>query len=143
LAPALDMVEEHEPTRSARILIVEDDALLASYVEDVIVWSGFGLAGIAASGNQALSLADLHRPQLALVDIQLPGVDGIELACLLRLNFNVPTIFMSGRDDPATRLRAAAAQPLGFLPKPFVPSQVFNAIERALGASNFPAQLRR
>jgi FixJ family two-component response regulator len=54
------------------------------------------------------------------------------LACLLRQRFGLPAIFLSGLADADTTARAQAAQPLGFLPKPFLPSQVFNAIQRAL-----------
>ena len=123
------------PNNSARILIIEDDQLVASYIEDVLTEAGFTVAGIVASGNEALVLAAQHPLQLALVDIQLPGpMDGIELARLMRLEFNVPTIFLSGLIDPNTIRRAETAQPLGFLHKPFVPSRLFNAIELALAA---------
>ena len=119
------------------ILIVEDEALVASYIEEVLGELGFRAAGIAASGTEALSLAAESRPSLALVDIRLTGpIDGIELACLLRQKFALPAIFLSGLIDAETIERARIAEPLGFLPKPFLPSQVFNAIQRAL---NLPA----
>jgi CheY-like chemotaxis protein len=133
------VVEQSVPNNSARILIIEDDQLVASYIEDVLTEAGFTVAGIVASGNEALVLAAQHPLQLALVDIQLPGpMDGIELADLLRLKFNLPVIFLSGVIDPHTIRRAEATQPLGFLRKPFVPSQVFDAIEQALAASRPP-----
>jgi CheY-like chemotaxis protein len=123
------------PGKSARILIIEDDQLVASYIEDVLNGAGFSVAGIAASGNEALAIAAQQPLQLALIDIQLAGsMDGIELARLMRLEFNVPTIFLSGLIDPNTIRRAETAQPLGFLHKPFVPSRLFNAIELALAA---------
>jgi CheY-like chemotaxis protein len=121
----------------ARILIIEDDQQVASYIEDVLTVAGFAVAGIATTANEALVLAAEHLPQLALIDIQLPGaMDGIKLASLIRVKFNVPAIFLSGLADPDTIRRAEAAQPLGFLQKPFVPSQVFNAIEQALAAGS-------
>ncbi len=127
------MVAADGPSKAVTILIVEDEALIASYIEEVLGESGFRIAGIAASGPEALALAAEAHPSLALVDIRLTGpIDGIELACQLRQNFGVPAIFLSGLIDGETAKRAAAAQPLGFLPKPFRPSQVFNAIERAL-----------
>ena len=127
------MVAHPDRSKPVSILIVEDEALIASYIEEVLGESGFQIAGIAASGPEALSLAAESRPSLALVDIRLTGpLDGIELACLLRQKFAVPAIFLSGLADAETAARAQAAQPLGFLPKPFLPSQVFNAIQRAL-----------
>ena len=126
------MVAPPDRSKPVSILIVEDEALVASYIEQVLGESGFRVAGIAASGAEALSLAE-NRPSLALVDIRLTGpIDGIELACLLRQKFGLRAIFLTGLVDGATAERAQAADPLGFLAKPFKPSQVFNAIERAL-----------
>jgi CheY-like chemotaxis protein len=128
-----DVVAKAGASKPTSILIVEDEALVASYIEEVLAESGFRVAGIAASGPEALSLAEETRPRLALVDIRLTGpIDGIELACLLRQKFGVPAIFLSGLADQETTHRAQLAEPLGFLRKPFRPSQVFNAIERAL-----------
>ncbi len=128
------MVAPDDRRKPVSILIVEDEALIASYIEEVLAESGYCVAGIAASGQEALSLAAENHPTLALVDIRLNGpIDGIELACLLRQKFSLPAIFLSGLADPETTARAAAARPLGFLAKPFLPSQVFKAIEHALG----------
>lgn len=127
------MVAPTGRSKPVSILIVEDEALIASYIEEVLGGSGFHVAGIAASGPEALSLAAENHPSLALVDIRLTGpIDGIELACLLRQRFALPAIFLSGLADADTTARAQTARPLGFLPKPFLPSQVFNAIQRAL-----------
>jgi CheY-like chemotaxis protein len=127
------VVAPPDRSKPVSILIVEDEALIASYIEEVLGGSGFRVAGIAASGPEALSLAAENHPSLALVDIRLTGpIDGIELACLLRQRFGLPAIFLSGLADADTTARAQTARPLGFLPKPFLPSQVFNAIQRAL-----------
>ena len=123
-----------ELPRRASILIVEDEALVASYIQEVLEESGFTVAGIASSGPEAVSLAGSRLPDLALVDIRLAGpMDGIEAAQLMRDRFNIMSIFLSGLCDPETLERAKTALPLGFLEKPFRPSQVFNALQRALG----------
>ena len=129
------VVAQSDARKPVKILIVEDEALIASYIEEVLGESGFEVAGIAASGPEALSLAAEAAPALALVDIRLTGpIDGIELACMLRQKYGLPSIFLSGLVDGETARRAETAQPLGFLPKPFLPSQVFKAIDRALNA---------
>src|SRR5579864_3798064 len=129
-----EVVASPDRSKPVSILIVEDEALVASYIEEVLGESAFRVAGIAASGPEALSLAAETSPALALVDIRLTGpIDGIELACRLRQKFALPAIFLTGLVDVDTTERAAAAEPLGFLRKPFLPSQVFKAIERALG----------
>jgi DNA-binding NarL/FixJ family response regulator len=118
--------------RTINLLIVEDEALVASYIQDVLEESGFTIAGVASSGPEALSLAGEMPVELALVDIKLAGpMDGIEVAKLLRERHDVPSIFLSGLHDPQTMRRAQEADPLGFLQKPFRPSQVFNALEKA------------
>src|SRR4051812_44018375 len=119
--------------RTLNLLIVEDEALVASYIQDVLEESGFHIAGIASSGAEAISLASEVPLDLALVDIKLSGpMDGIEVARLLRERHKVPSIFLSGLQDPETMARARSIEPLGFLPKPFRPSQVYNALEKAL-----------
>jgi two-component system, response regulator PdtaR len=130
---------EDKIKRPVSILVVEDDALVASYIQEVLEESGFAIAGIASSGPEAISLASNTRPELALVDIKLAGpMDGIEVARLMRSRFNVLSIFLSGICDPETMERAKTAGPLGFLEKPFRPSQVFNALQRALAELQQP-----
>ena len=119
--------------RQASILIVEDEALIASYIQEVLEESGFTIMGVASTGPEAMSLASANPPDLALVDIKLAGpMDGIEVAQLMRSRFNVNSIFLSAMCDPETMERAKSVTPLGFLEKPFRPSQVFNALQRAL-----------
>ena len=115
------------------LLVVEDEALVASYIRDVLEESGFVVSGVASSGPEALSLASEGAIDLALVDIKLAGpMDGIEVARLLNERFEVRSIFLSGLYDADTMERAKVAKPLGFLQKPFRPSQVFNALEKAI-----------
>jgi DNA-binding NarL/FixJ family response regulator len=118
---------------SASILIVEDEALVASYIQEVLEESGFAVAGVASSGHEAISLASERAPDMALVDIKLAGpMDGIEVASLLGEQFRIGSIFLSAACDPATMERAQKVAPLGFLQKPFRPSQVFNTLQQAL-----------
>ena len=129
------MTGESGSKRRSGILVVEDETLLASSIKDVLEESGFSVA-VASSGPEALSLAFADPPDLALIDIWLRGpMDGIEVACNLREQLGVPPIFLSGALDPHVVECARLARPAGFLHKPFRPSQVFNAIERALGGA--------
>ena len=117
----------------ARLLVVEDDVLLASALQELLGDSGFEVVGTAGSAAAAVSLAKDQNPQLALIDICLVGpIDGIELACRLRDEYRIPTIFLTGLADPEARERALIARPLGFLRKPYRASQVYNAIVQAL-----------
>ncbi|HEY1797969.1 MAG TPA: response regulator [Stellaceae bacterium] len=116
------------------ILIVEDEALVATSIGDMLEELGFEVTGIAASGLEALALVAEQKPRLALIDIRLAGsVDGIELASQLREEYGIPAMFLSGVIGPEIAVRAQAAHPLGMMQKPFRPSEIFNAIERAIG----------
>lgn len=124
-------------TAPARLLIVEDDGLLASSLEELLNASGFDVVGIAGSAATAASLAEERQPQLALIDIRLVGpIDGIELACHFPEQLRIPAIFLSGLADPETQEGAAVAKPLGFLQKPCRASEVFNVIQRALSEAS-------
>lgn len=115
------------------ILIVEDEPLISSYIAHVLKEFSFSITGCSSSGTEAIALAGQHAPGLAVVDIQISGnMDGIEVAKALRDRFGVPTIFLSGVKDGATIERARAIGSLEILRKPFLPSELLDAVERAL-----------
>lgn len=115
------------------ILIVEDEPLISSYVIEILQKFAFPIAGCASCGAEAIELAALTAPKLAIADIQLHGpMDGITVAQILRARFGVPTIFLSGVEDRRIIESARAVGPLGFLKKPFLPSQLLDAIPRSL-----------
>jgi DNA-binding NarL/FixJ family response regulator len=115
------------------VLIVEDDSMVASYISEVLIEAGFQVAGVASTASEALTLAERQACILALVDIRLPGPkDGIEIAGELRRRFGIGAIFLSGTSDPEHIARAKRVSPYGFLQKPFLPSQMYKALDKAL-----------
>lgn len=125
----------HDFAENRRVLIVEDEPLIGSYIEHVLREFSFSITGCSSSGAEALALAEQHKPRLAVVDIQISGnMDGIEVAKALRDRFGIPTIFLSGVKDSQTIERARALGSLEILRKPFLPSELLDAVERALWA---------
>lgn len=115
------------------VLVVEDEHLVALYLEDALESLGYACCGIAGKAEDALSIAAEARPAAALVDVGLRGdTDGIALACELRARFGTAIIFLSGATDAETRQRAKAAQPLGFLSKPCLEHELADALDVAL-----------
>lgn len=107
------------------VLIVEDDAILALDLEEMLEEWSYGVCGIATSAATALELAARHRPFLALVDVGLSGAaDGIELALRLRRDFAIPSVFITGSLSSDIEERASPARPAGFLCKPYMPSEL-------------------
>lgn len=119
----------------ARILIVEDEFLIALTAEAELVAAGFIVVGKAATYDKAVELARSTRPDLALMDVRLgPGRDGIDAAIVLRREMNLPAIIATGSMDDENRRRAAPAIPLAWLPKPYSGEELVAAVTRACEA---------
>jgi DNA-binding NarL/FixJ family response regulator len=87
-------------TQPPKVLIVEDDALVAMSIREVLSLIGVEVVGVAASVNDALCLAQNTHPDLAIFDVQLAGKrDGIEGAALLREIVDVPVVFLTAKGD--------------------------------------------
>jgi len=120
-------------TRSEKILIVEDDHLVAIEAESALLNAGFQVAGIAATSDQALSLARAEKPDIVVMDIRLVGKrDGIDTALQLFTESGLRSVFASAHNDSATRARAQATRPLGWLSKPYQPEALVKAVTEAI-----------
>ncbi len=118
---------------SCRILIVEDEAIVAMDIEDRLAAMGYDLVGRASSGEQALMLVEKHRPDLVLMDIRLQGdMDGITSAELIRNRFHRPVIFLTAYSEDSTLERAKLAEPYGYILKPFDDRELKSAIDIAI-----------
>ncbi len=125
-----------------RILIVEDEELVAKLIRMSLVKYGYDVLPYASTRDQTLKAVQDHKPDLVLMDISLPGkVDGIDVAKEVRFGSNVPVIFLSGISDGATIQRSKAAEPLGYLFKPFDPKNLQTTIDTSL--HQFKAAQRR
>jgi DNA-binding response OmpR family regulator len=117
-APAAD--EGVSGGADERILIVEDDILIASQMEAALAEDGFEIAGVASTGKEAFQLAEAQYPTLVVMDIRIAGDrDGIDTALELFRLHGIRCIFASAHSDDDTRRRAAPAAPLGWLQKPY------------------------
>lgn len=125
--PQRDTGRESSPEHpyGRRVLITEDNWLIANDWEAGLSEAGYVVTGIAVSAEEALAMCVQAPPDFAIVDIRLLGPrDGIDLAIELRTRCNTGSIFVSAHDDPETRQRAAPAQPLGWISKPIVASRI-------------------
>lgn len=116
-----------------RILVVEDEAIVAMDIESRLINMGYSLAGRAVSGEQALALAEAERPDLMLMDICLQGaMDGIDAAREIHQRFRIPVIFLTSYSEEETLERAKLAEPFGFILKPFDDRDLKSTIEITL-----------
>jgi DNA-binding LytR/AlgR family response regulator len=115
-----------------KILIIEDDPLQAQEMAVFARNAGCKVAAVAGTGQQAIGLADTHRPDLLLCDVVLPGdLDGIQTAAIIRQTRNIPVVFLTNDREPLTKQRIKHSGET-YLPKPYTESQLADAIEFAL-----------
>ena len=120
-----------QPT--ARILIVEDQKLIAADLENTLRKLGYAVVASVSSGEEAVAAADAARPDLVLMDIRLRGdLDGVETAAAIRQRMDIPVIYLTAYADEQTIRRAKATSPFGYLVKPFNERELRAAIEVGL-----------
>lgn len=131
------MIRENvAPAQPPLVLIVEDNPILSMDLAELLEEWNYAVCGIARSGRAALELAALHKPELALVDVGLAGgMDGIDLAVVLRRDFALPSIIVTGALDAELAERAKPARPVGFLSKPYMPGELEKVLREAWGSS--------
>jgi two-component system cell cycle sensor histidine kinase/response regulator CckA len=120
------------------VLIVEDERVVALYLQQTLRQLGYHVPATAASTADALSLAEKWPPRIVLMDLRLRAADdGIEAAKQLRAHFTFGLIYMAGSVDEDRQQRAAGTEPEAWLLKPFSPAQLeaaLQAVELCLAA---------
>lgn len=126
-----------------RIMIVEDERILAADLEDRLVSMGYAVCAKAASGEQAVELALEHKPDLILMDINLEGrMDGIQAANEIKDHSALPVVYLTAFADQGILDRAKITEPFGYLIKPFQPRELHSTIEMALYRADMEKRLR-
>lgn len=118
---------------TSKILIVEDNPIVAEDLKTKLKNLGYHVTRTAYSGKQAIDSLEKEVPDLALMDIRLgTGMNGIETASILKNVYNVSVIFLTAHADDDTLSRAKLTQPLGYIVKPFSDEDLKSAIVVAL-----------
>ena len=129
--------------RLTRILVVEDETIVALDVKDRLTDLGYEVAGVADRGAEALELAASTRPDLVLMDIRLKGeMDGITTAEEIRQRWRIPVIYLTAFSEDSTLQRAKVTEPFGYIIKPFEDREIQSAIEMALYKHQAEERLR-
>ncbi|HEX6767369.1 MAG TPA: response regulator, partial [Polyangiaceae bacterium] len=138
-----NMLEQSSTKMGTSILVVEDERLVARDLEASLRMMGYDVIGTTATGEDCLERADVHRPDLVLMDVRLAGsMDGIETAQHLRARFDVPVVYLTAYVDEHTVARARDTGPQGYVVKPFRSGELRSAIEIALFKHRAESRLR-
>lgn len=125
------MIQENQ--LNSRILVVDDEAVIITQLEEMLVSLGYDVVGKASSGSNAVELAKELAPDLVLMDVVMPGeIDGITACRHVQEELDIPVILLTAYGDDAHVSRAKAVHPYGYILKPSQNEQIKAAIEIAL-----------
>ena len=116
---------------SSTVLIIEDDARIANWVKVYFERAGFS-AEVALDGRTGLTLARDLAPDLIILDLMLPRLDGVELCRILRRESDVPIIMLTAREAPAERIIGLDSGADDYIVKPFDPEEVIARADAVL-----------
>ena len=116
-----------------KILIVEDESIIAEDISDSLISLGYRISGMVYSGEEAIEAAAKCRPDLVLMDVNLQGeIDGITAAAEIRARFQIPVVYLTAYADENTLRRVNATKPFGYIVKPFEEKNLHTTIQLAL-----------
>lgn len=116
----------------SRILVVEDESIVAFNLQQRLIQMGYDVPAIAVSGQESIDLVAQTSPDLVLMDIHIQGdMDGIEVAAHLQNSHSVPVIYLTAYSEDSTLERARRTRPYGYLLKPFSERELHATIQMA------------
>ncbi|MCC7460188.1 MAG: response regulator [Proteobacteria bacterium] len=128
----------------SRILIVEDENIVAMDIQHILQDMGYDILGVASSGEHCIQMASENCPDLVLMDIRIQGeIDGIKTAEILREKFDLPIVYLTAHADDETIRRAKITAPFGYLLKPFKPAELKSVVEIALSKHDMERRIRQ
>jgi diguanylate cyclase (GGDEF)-like protein/PAS domain S-box-containing protein len=128
-----DQANAAAPPPSVRLLVVEDDGVVARDVERSLEEMGYEVADVVPKGEWALEAAREHRPDMVLMDIRLAGdMDGVEAGSRILEELDVPVVYLTAYADDETRSRVRDTTPFGYVVKPFTDRDLRTTVEVAL-----------
>lgn len=137
-----DSIPDGETPSNARVMLVEDEAIVALNLRQRLVKLGYEICATASSGAVALEKIEQHKPDLVLMDINISGdLDGIETAAQISPDWHIPVIYLTAYSEEATLERARVTKPYGYLLKPFSEREMQATIQMALEQRH--SELRR
>lgn len=116
-----------------KVLIVEDEPLIAYDIESIINNIDFKVAATAYSYNDAIEALSTHKPDIVLLDVNLSDEkDGIDIANIINMQYKIPFVYLTSYADKSTLDKAKKTRPSGYIVKPFEERDILAGLEIAL-----------
>ena len=129
--------------RKMRVVIAEDEYLILQDIENMVRNAGYELVGSAANGKQALDLISKYQPDVAILDIQMPVMDGLEAARQILDQFQIPVVIMTAYESSDFLLAAKEAGVGAYLVKPAEANALQRAVTLAVARHDDLMELKR
>lgn len=130
--PAATDEQQHVPPMTTRVVIAEDEALIRLDLKEMLEEEGYSVVGEAGDGETAVRLAEEHRPDLVILDVKMPVLDGISAAERIAGASIAPVLMLTAFSQRELVERARDAGAMAYLVKPFNKSDLVPAIEMAV-----------
>lgn len=115
------------------VLVVEDESIVSKDIQHSLKKLGYNVIGAASNGKRALEIFTEEMPDIVLMDIMLKGdMNGIEVAEIVKKQYNIPVIFLTAYADESTLGKAKITEPYGYIIKPFKEIDLHTTIEMAI-----------
>jgi two-component system, response regulator PdtaR len=118
-------------TADKRVLVVEDEFLIANLITEMVTDIGMSVCGVAASADVAIRMATQHKPDVVLMDVRLRGkLDGVDASIAIYHELGCPVVFITGSNEPANIARINTDHPAAILIKPISFKQLTDTLEK-------------
>lgn len=126
---------------SAKILIVEDESLVALEIKSALKKEGYSIVGTVTSSNEVFKVIENEIPDLIMMDINIDGpINGIETSRRIKIIYNIPIIFLTAYSDKSTIDEAISTSPKSYLIKPFKRQELYASVALALADNEKSSQ---
>ena len=125
-----------------RVMVVDDEAIICTQLEERLGSMGYEVVGTAFSGEEAIEMAGQRKPEVVLMDIVMPGkLDGIDASAIIREEMDIPVVFLTGYTDAKYVERAKMVEPFGYIVKPYQEREISATLEVTLYKKAMERQL--
>lgn len=134
---------ESQENNNRRVVVAEDEALIRLDVVESLEDAGYRVVGQAANGDEAVKLARSERPGVVIMDVKMPGSDGIAAAKTITEEGIAPVVMLTAFSQQSLVKEASDAGAMAYVVKPFVPEKLFPAIEVAMARFDQMTELKK
>ena len=134
---------ESQENNNRKVVVAEDEALIRLDVVEALEDAGYRVVGQAANGDEAVELARSERPGVVIMDVKMPGSDGIAAAKTITEEGIAPVVMLTAFSQQSLVKEASDAGAMAYVVKPFVPEKLFPAIEVAMARFDQMTELKK